>query len=306
MRVRGLSRGLLARWLEGFSLDDPRLTTALTHYAAFAASLVILVVQHNPLLARQVPGWLVIFLGVSGLRIMTAGHRLVRSTAVFDALAMVVFLSGTGAPSSPFYLLALAGAWWAGRLRQPRSGLLYGLVFATGYLVLTLPIAIRELSLASLVEQVTALVAIALLSDWFHALDNNAVALSDALRSAPAGIEQLAVREHLQRALRHSDVPVDVVLTAGQVGLTAAQTELLSYLVLGLSNLEIADAAAVSEATTRYRLTRLYRTLGVRGRRAAVARAHELGLVGWIEGGGRTSARLLISRSRGTDASARR
>jgi LuxR family maltose regulon positive regulatory protein len=178
-------------------------------------------------------------------------------------------------------------------------------VFATGYLALTLPVAVRELSLASLVEQITALVAIAVLSDWFHALDRNALALSDALRSAPAGIEQLAVRERLQRALRHSDVPVDVVLTAGQVGLTAAQTELLSYLVLGLSNLEIADAAAVSEATTRYRLTRLYRTLGVRGRRAAVARAHELGLVGWIEGGGRTSARALISRSRGTDASAR-
>jgi DNA-binding CsgD family transcriptional regulator len=289
MRVRGPSRGRLPDWVEGFSLEDPRLTTALTHYGAFAASLVILVLQHNPLLAGQVPVWLVIFAGVSGLRIMTAGHRLVRSTAVFDALAMVVFLSGTGAPDSPFYLLALAGAWWAGRLWQPRSGLLYGVVFATGYIALTLPVAIRELTVATMVEQITALVAIAVLSDWFHALDSNALALSDALRLAPAGIEQLAVRERLQYALRHSDVPVDVVLTAGQVGLTAAQTELLSYLVLGLSNLEIADAAAVSEATTRYRLTRLYRTLGVHGRRAAVARAHELGLVGWMEGSMRRS-----------------
>ena len=36
--------------------------------------------------------------------------------------------------------------------------------------------------------------------------------------------------------------------------------------------------ASVSEATVRYRLTRLYRALGVRGRKAAVARAREIGL----------------------------
>jgi hypothetical protein len=245
------ARRTLPGWLAGFSLEDPRATTALTHYGAFAGALAILVIQHNPAFAGEVPGWLLIFTGISALRIMTAGKRLVASTSVLDALAMVVFLTGTGSPASPFFLLALAGAWWAGHLWQARSGLVYGLIFAAGYLASTLPVAVREQTFATVIEQVTALVVIAALSDWFHALDRNAVALSDALRAAPAGIEQLAIRERLHRALRNSDVPVDVVLTAGQVGLTAAQTELLSYLVLGLSNLEIADAAAVSEATAR-------------------------------------------------------
>ena len=35
---------------------------------------------------------------------------------------------------------------------------------------------------------------------------------------------------------------------------------------------------SVSEATVRYRLTRLYRCLGVKGRKAAAERARELGL----------------------------
>jgi DNA-binding CsgD family transcriptional regulator len=56
------------------------------------------------------------------------------------------------------------------------------------------------------------------------------------------------------------------------------QIELLAYLMLGLTNQQIADAASVSEATVRYRLTPLYRTLGVRGRKAAAERARELGL----------------------------
>jgi DNA-binding NarL/FixJ family response regulator len=76
------------------------------------------------------------------------------------------------------------------------------------------------------------------------------------------------------------DVPVDVVLAAGQLGLTAIQAELLAYLVLGLTNLEIAEATQVSEAAVRYRLTRLYRTLGVIGRREARRRAIELGIRG--------------------------
>jgi DNA-binding CsgD family transcriptional regulator len=62
------------------------------------------------------------------------------------------------------------------------------------------------------------------------------------------------------------------------MGLTALQAELLAYLMLGLSNQEIADATQVSEATVRYRLTGLYRILGVSGRKQAAARARDLGL----------------------------
>ena len=59
-------------------------------------------------------------------------------------------------------------------------------------------------------------------------------------------------------------------------GLTVIQAELLAYLQMGLTNQEIADATKVGEATVRYRLTRLYRALGVSGRKAAVQRAMAL------------------------------
>jgi DNA-binding CsgD family transcriptional regulator len=272
---------LLQDRLAGFSLEDPRLTTALAHYAALAASLVILVVHHETLMADQVPIWLIIFAGFGVLRVATVGRRLAISTVLLDAVGMVVFLAGSGAPGSPFYLLALAGVWWAAQMRQPRSGLMYGLAFAAAYIVLVVPGALRQQAIAGVLEEIISLIAIGALSDWFVGLDRRALALNDALHAVPlGGVGQLAIREGLQRALRATDAQVDVVLTAGQVGLTVVQTELLSYLVLGLSTLEISDAAGVSEATTRYRLTGLYRALGVRGRRAAADRARELGLGG--------------------------
>jgi DNA-binding NarL/FixJ family response regulator len=67
-------------------------------------------------------------------------------------------------------------------------------------------------------------------------------------------------------------------MVAGQIGLTADQVELLGYLLLGFGNHQIADAIGRSEATVRYRLTNLYRSLGVRGRRTAVQQARDLGL----------------------------
>jgi DNA-binding CsgD family transcriptional regulator len=278
--LRRLRESDLRERLARFSLEDPRWTTALAHYAALAASLVILVVHHETLSAAEVPVWLVIFAGFSVLRVVTVGRRLATSTMLLDAIGMVVFLAGTGAPGSPFFLLAFAGVWWAAHMRQPRSGLMYGLAFAAGYVLFVVPVALRQGQIAGVFEELTAVIAIGALSDWFVGVDRRALALNDALHAAPPGIEQLAIREGLQRALTTMQVPVDVVLTAGQVGLTAAQTELLSYLVLGLSNFEIADAAGISEATARYRLTRLYRALGVRGRRAAARRAKEFGLGG--------------------------
>ncbi|MDP9222350.1 MAG: LuxR C-terminal-related transcriptional regulator [Actinomycetota bacterium] len=278
--LRSLRESDLRERLARFSLEDPRWTTALAHYAALAASLVILVVHHETLLAAEVPVWLVIFAGFSVLRVVTVGRRLATSTMLLDAIGMVVFLAGTGAPGSSFFLLAFAGVWWAAHMRQSRSGLIYGLAFAAGYVLFVVPVALRQGEIAAVFEELTAVIVIGALSDWFVGVDRRALALNDALNAAPPGIEQLAIREGLQRALTTMQVPVDVVLTAGQVGLTAAQTELLSYLVLGLSNFEIADAAGISEATARYRLTRLYRALGVRGRRAAAHRAKEFGLGG--------------------------
>ena len=74
------------------------------------------------------------------------------------------------------------------------------------------------------------------------------------------------------------EISLDVLLAAARAGLTVIQAELLAYLQMGLTNQEIADATKVGEATVRYRLTRLYRALGVRGRKAAVQRAVALGL----------------------------
>ena len=91
-------------------------------------------------------------------------------------------------------------------------------------------------------------------------------------------VQPASVRIGLSRAVQGGVVPIDVLLTAGQLGLTAMQTELIAYLILGLSNMEIAEAMSISEATVRWRLTRLYRVLDVRGRKAAAARARELGL----------------------------
>lgn len=300
--LRRLRATSISERLSAFSLDDPRSTTALAHYAALAASLVIVALHPPSHLADDLPVWAALVAAFSFLRIATLGRRLATSTVLLDAGGMAVFLAGTNAPGSPFYLFVLAGVWWAAHVRPPRGGLLYGVVFGIAYLLLALPVALREQTVSVVFTEVTAVIVIGGLSDWFVGLDRQVLALNEAVRSAPVGMERLAIREGLVRALGSSQVPVDVVLTAGQLGLTADQAELLSYLVLGLSNLEIADAVDASEATVRYRLTRLYRALGVRGRRAAASRARELGINGTMRTNGGLSVPLRLrprSRRRG-------
>jgi DNA-binding CsgD family transcriptional regulator len=273
--------GLLLRQspLARISIDDPPVRVAAAHLAALAVSILILALEDIGLLASgEVLVWLGIFAGFSVLRVATTRKTLAQSTVALDAIGVAVFLAGTGAPGSAFYVLALAGVWWAVNVPQPRSGLVYALTFSTAYLLLVLPVAVRSHLIPGMLEGVVAIVVVGALVDWSIRIDRRALALNEALYAAPFGVEQLAIREGLLRALRTMDVPIDVILTAGQVGLTALQAELLAYLMLGLSNFELADAAGVSEATIRYRLTRLYRTLGVRGRLDAARRAKELGL----------------------------
>jgi DNA-binding CsgD family transcriptional regulator len=217
-----------------------------------------------------------IAIGLAFLRTITVGRGLVTSSLILDALATVIFLAGTGGTESPFYPLALAGAWWAAHAVQSR-GILYGVVFAAGYIGLIAPTAVRELLVSALYQPV-AVVIVASLADQLAALDRFA---TDLARTAALGLldgRYPNIRRRLSLALPASRVPTQALLTAGQLGLTANQTELLAYLMLGLTNQEIADTANVSEATVRYRLTPLYRTLGVRGRKAAAERARELGL----------------------------
>jgi DNA-binding CsgD family transcriptional regulator len=249
-----------------------------------AVAVTILVVQGPGSLTRvEVAVALAIAVGLALLRLLTVRKRLAPSTLALDAVGTVIFLTGTGAPISPFYLMALAGAWWAAHIPRRRSGLIYGGTFAAAYLVLAMPQSLRAHLLAEALEDTAVVIIVAVLADWFVRVDKRALQLNEALSAAPFGTEGLAIRERLQRALGIMDIPVDVVLAAAQIGLTVTQAELLAYLVLGLTNREIAEATSVSEATVRYRLTRLYRALGVHRRHEAVRKALAMGLALPIE-----------------------
>lgn len=285
----------------------PRAWAALAQTSAVAASLLMLMIDGaTSLHGGEVLVWIAIVLGFGALRVATAGRRLATSTIVLDAVGTAVFLSGTGGPSSPFVLLALAGVWWSADVgrglraqvyridrryselrvvpdsvvevtgRRP-SWLVYGLAFIGAYAMLVVPEAARDAAMAEAFEDLAIFAIVAILSEWVGRAERREPDPSQAIGASMLGAEHLAIREGLARAL-HADVPIDMVLAAGQVGLTAIQAELLVYLVLGLTNMEIADATQVSEATVRYRLTRLYRTLGVSGRREAADRARTLGL----------------------------
>jgi DNA-binding CsgD family transcriptional regulator len=219
-----------------------------------------------------------IFSGFSVLRITSVGRTLAISTIALDAVGTAVFLVGTDAPTSPHFFLALAGAWWAAHLPRRRTGLMWAVAFAVAYSVLVFPGAFRDRLLVHALEEVSAVVIVGLLSGWVVRVDSRAFELSKTLARAPVGAEKIAIRDGLSRALGPMEISIDVLLAAAHSGLTIIQAELLAYLTMGLTNQEIADATKVSVPTVRYRLTRLYKTLGVRGRKAAVAAAHELGL----------------------------
>lgn len=266
--------------------DDPRLRTLVAHLGALAAALTILAIQGpGPMSVGQMLTASAIGLGFSFLRVLSVTRRLAVSTLMLDAVGMVVLVMSTGAPTSPFYVLALAGVWWAAHVPRDRSGLIYGVTFAAAYALLVVPQALRDHQLVEAFEDGSVLVVMAFLSDWFVRVDRRALELNAALHAPRFGPQHMAIREGLERALGSMDIPLDVVLAAGQLGLTAIQAELLTYLVIGLTNMEISDATRLSEAAVRYRLTRLYRKLGVSGRRGAAERARELGLPGAIEKG---------------------
>ena len=95
--------------------------------------------------------------------------------------------------------------------------------------------------------------------------------------------------EHLRRGTAHPDLvprlltrlasPAPAVVTAWGETLTERELAVLRYLATNLSNSEIAQAEFVSVNTVKTHIARIYRKLGVSGRRAAVRRAGELGLV---------------------------
>jgi DNA-binding CsgD family transcriptional regulator len=196
-----------------------------------------------------------------------------------DAVTCFVVVAWTSAPLSEFHFVALAGIWWAGRLASRHGAVLFAAAFLAPYASIVLPDAWHRGYFAEAADDVLTVAVIAILVDWFMSVDRRALALSAAIRVGEARHESaIEVRRRLALAAGESPVPVDTLVAAGQLGLNANQIELLSYLVLGFGNAQIADAIGRSEATVRYRLTSLYRALGVSGRAAAIERARDLGL----------------------------
>jgi DNA-binding CsgD family transcriptional regulator len=259
--------------------SEPKRRITLAHLVAVAAiGLVMAIDTRGPAPAPLFVG-LVIVSGFALLHVVSAGKVLAPSTLALDAVGTAVVIGGTGAPSSPLFLLAIAGVWWAAHVPRRHTGLLYAAAFTLAYTILVIPSALRDQVFVLALEDMAMVVIVGLLSDWFVRVDRRAIELSEALERAPSGAAELELRAGLTRALGVTDVPVDIVLAAARAGLTVTQAEILAYLSMGLTNQEIADATKVSEATVRYRLTRLYRALDVHGRREAVDRAHETGLI---------------------------
>lgn len=258
------------------ALTDAQRRVLLAHVAAAFGTLVVIVIDGTQ--SSRLGVELLILGGISALRVVGVRRDLAASTLVLDAAGTAVFLAGTGAPASVYFFVALAGAWWAAHVPRHSSGLLWAVAFTVVYGVLVVPGAIAGGLLVHALEDASVVIITALLSDWFVRVDRRALDLSDALAKAPAGAERLAIRDALNRTMGPMEIPIDVLVAAGRTGLTVIQAELLAYLALGLTNQEIAEATNVGEATVRYRLTRLYRALGVSGRKKAVARASELGL----------------------------
>jgi DNA-binding CsgD family transcriptional regulator len=263
------------------AVTDPRSSgfAATVSIAAIVAALIIGTLQGPQPHDEAFPAALAIAAALVVGRYLALRVRTTVWVIGLDAILSLLVVALTSAPHSEFHFVALAGIWWAGHLVPRRGAALYALAFLAPYVVVVLPEAWQQGALAEAVEDLLTVAVLALLVDWFLAIDRRAKRLSDALSFAEAsGTSQIEARRRLALAAGESPLPVDTLMVAGQIGLTADQIELLGYLLLGFGNHQIADAIGRSEATVRYRLTSLYRSLGVRGRRAAVQRARDLGL----------------------------
>jgi DNA-binding CsgD family transcriptional regulator len=265
---------------------DPRSSgfAAGMSVAAIIAAVVIGSVQAE-LPGENFPLALAIAAALVASRYIALRYRFGAWAIALDAIFSLVTIRLTGAPHSEFGFIILAGLWWAGRL-LPRSGAaVYAAAFAFPYVVLVLLESWGRGALADAAVDLLTVCVIALLVDWFMAVDKQARALANALAAAKTdAASAIEVRRRLALAAGESPLSVDTLIVAGQVGLTADQIELLGYLLLGFGNHQIAEAIGRSEATVRYRLTSLYRSLGVRGRRSAIQRARELGLDSLVQG----------------------
>jgi DNA-binding CsgD family transcriptional regulator len=259
---------------------------ALVQFAAVAASLALFVIDGRDLAGVEISFSVVVLLGLGLLRVLTAGVSLATSTLLLEPIGVVVMLSGTGGAASPFLPMALAGIWWAARsgrgrptrafriLRESRAlrldqgteveigherptSLAYGIALAVSFGVLIGPVALRDGIVAEALED-----GLVLLAAWVLA---EAVVAASHRRTAHGADKSVAVAP-------------PPAASRGEVDLSPADAHLLACIALGLTNRQIADVMQVSSGRVRYRLSLLYRTLGVAGRTQAAQRAQELKL----------------------------
>ncbi len=269
------------------------------HGAAFAASLGLGMVMGGPLIGSQALIAAAAFVLLALARIAIVLRRGARRAAWIDPLArsLPLMVGGAlgltmvyyGAPDSPLLPLAAAAAWESGR-RSPaallRHGALFSVTYLAGGLVLRFVPGLTQPEVVIEVAKSLGLV-------WLGGLVG--VVVGRAAGSRGSGLRRLDLerpdaerqetRAQIARALRHEPLPVESLIAGAQAGLAVRETELLAFLVMGFTNLEIADALCVSEATVKYRLTRLYRRLGVPRRADAIAYARSAD-VGQVPGAG--------------------
>jgi hypothetical protein len=177
----------------------PVLRTLVAHVVALLATAIVLLADPVPDRLGAALG-LAMLVALAGLRIRNVERRLATSTLILDAAGTALFMAGSGAPSSAYFFLAIAGAWWAAQLPGRHSGATWATAFLAVYVVLVVPGALADGTLVNAIEDVSVVVIIGVLSDWFVRVDARALALSDALANAPAGAEKVAIRDGLSRA----------------------------------------------------------------------------------------------------------
>ena len=105
--------------------------------------------------------------------------------------------------------------------------------------------------------------------------------LVSALRAVASGdaVVSPSVTRRLLDRFAHTLPAVGVVVTPALASLTERETEVLSLLATGLSNLELAERLFLTEATVKSHVSSILRKLGLRDRVQAVVLAYQAGLV---------------------------
>jgi DNA-binding CsgD family transcriptional regulator len=295
---------------------DARAQMAAVQLAAIGASLALLLLEGRMQGPGDIGFSIVIVVGIGLLRVLTAGVSLAMSTLLIEPIGSVLLLAGTGGPLSPFLPMAVGGIWWAAlsprgtRIRPFRivkgSGtlklepgqevelgtkrptwLVYGVSMAAAYALLVMPPAMRDGLVTEAFEDAIVLGGVWLLAELSvfagrrRATDIVPSAAAPAASGDPVGpmpLEATAVQSLEPATTMAYVASLELAPTTEHVGLTPGESHLLACLALGMSNRQIADLLQVSAGSVRYRLTLLYRTLGVDGRARAVERAREMQL----------------------------